>query len=156
MVGMMTTDFDDNQDDLTNNQDDLILNNVSEIDFDNNLNLIIIWTTCISLAEQNPLLLHSRLRYFYIFPLSPEIRILKFWTSWFPSRLITVIFLPDPGVSGVRSMGPGLSMSVPMTPLWNFADEYSGWWWYQLNTIDDANLKQFLAIRNQCHICKLH
>ena len=42
MVGMMTTDFDDNQDDLTNNQDDLILNNVSEIDFDNNLNLIII------------------------------------------------------------------------------------------------------------------
>ena len=32
MVGMMmTTDFDDNQ-------DDLILKNVSEIDFDNNLN----------------------------------------------------------------------------------------------------------------------
>ena len=26
----------------------------------------------------------------------------------------------------------------------------SGWWWYQLNTIDDANLKRSLAIRNQC------
>ena len=28
----------------------------------------------------------------------------------------------------------------------------SGWWWYQLNTIDDANIKRSLAIRNQCHI----
>ena len=32
----------------------------------------------------------------------------------------------------------------------------SGWWWYQLNTIDDANLKRSLAICNQCHICKSH
>ena len=32
----------------------------------------------------------------------------------------------------------------------------SGWWWYQLNTIDDANLKRSLAIRYQCHICKSH
>ena len=32
----------------------------------------------------------------------------------------------------------------------------SGWWWYQLNTIDDANLKRSLTIRNQCHICKSH
>ena len=30
----------------------------------------------------------------------------------------------------------------------------SGWWWYQLNMIDDANIKQSLAIRYQCHICK--
>ena len=28
----------------------------------------------------------------------------------------------------------------------------SGLWWYQFNTIDDANIKQSLAICNQCHI----
>ena len=32
----------------------------------------------------------------------------------------------------------------------------SGWWWYQLNTIDDANIKQSLAICNQYHVCKSH
>ena len=32
------------------------------------------------------------------------------------------LFLPDPGVSGVRSMGPGVSMYLPTTDLWNFAD----------------------------------
>ena len=32
-------------------------------------------------------------------------------------------FLPDPGVSGVRSMGPGVSIYVtPSGTLWNFAD----------------------------------
>ena len=34
-----------------------------------------------------------------------------------------VMFLPDPGVSGVRSMGPGVSIYVtPSGTLWNFAD----------------------------------
>ena len=63
------------------------------------------------------------------------------------------IFLPDPGVSGVRSMGPGVSNYDTFVKLcWC----YSGWWWYQLNTFDDANLKRSLAIRNHCHICKSH
>ena len=65
--------------------------------------------------------------------------------------------LPDPGVSGVRSMGPGVCLSLPtygsfVKLCWCDSD----WWWYQLNTIDDANLKRSLAIRNQCHICKSH
>ena len=69
-----------------------------------------------------------------------------------PSR-----FLPDPGVSGVRSMGPGVSMSLhPSGSFLKLCWCDSGWWWYQLNTIDDANLKRSLAIRNQCHICKSH
>ena len=36
--------------------------------------------------------------------------------------LIVFTFLPDPGVSGVRSMGPGLSMYLRTAVLWNFAD----------------------------------
>ena len=31
-------------------------------------------------------------------------------------------FLADPGVSGVRSVGPGVSMSLSSRPFWNFAD----------------------------------
>ena len=44
-------------------------------------------------------------------------------------------FLPDPGVSGVRSMGPGVSMSLTHSERFlklGWCD--SGWWWYQLNT----------------------
>ena len=44
-------------------------------------------------------------------------------------------FLPDPGVSGVRSMGPGVSIYV--TTSRSFVKLYwcdYGWWWYQLNT----------------------
>ena len=67
------------------------------------------------------------------------------------------LLLPDPGVSGVRSMGPGLS--IYLCTYGSFVKLCwcdSGWWWYQLNTIDDANLKRSLAIRNKCHICKSH
>ena len=59
------------------------------------------------------------------------------------------------------SLGSGLWVPVSLTP---YLQDFwlrlcwcdSGWWWYQLNTIDDANLKWSLAIRNQCHICKSH
>ena len=40
-------------------------------------------------------------------------------------------FLPDPGVSGVRSMGPGVPPSKNFVKLC-WCD--SGSWWYQLNT----------------------
>ena len=36
--------------------------------------------------------------------------------------LFTPKYLPDPGVSGVRSMGPGVPPSLRTTDLWNFAD----------------------------------
>ena len=39
-----------------------------------------------------------------------------------PDRKIPFVFLPDPGVSGVRSMGPGLSNYVHPRTLCNFAD----------------------------------
>ena len=41
-------------------------------------------------------------------------------------------FLPDPGVSGVRSMGPGVCLSRRDFVKLCWCD--SGWWWYQLNT----------------------
>ena len=33
-----------------------------------------------------------------------------------------ILFLPDPGVSGVRSMGPGVHTYLPPRTLRNFAD----------------------------------
>ena len=52
--------------------------------------------------------------------------------------------LPDPGVSGVRSMGPGVSNRT----LWNFADVTLAD--DDTNSIlaNDANIKRSLAIRN--------
>ena len=60
-------------------------------------------------------------------------------------------FLPDPGVSGVRSMGPSVCTSLPTSKTfgWDFADVTLADDEYQLNTIDDANIKQSLAICNQ-------
>ena len=43
-------------------------------------------------------------------------------------------------------MGPGVCTSKTFLKLC-WCD--SVWWWYQLNTIDDAIIKQSLAIRNQ-------
>ena len=43
-------------------------------------------------------------------------------------------FLPDPGVSGVQSMGPGLSNYLHPRTLLRLCWCDSGWWWYQLNT----------------------
>ena len=50
----------------------------------------------------------------------------------------TYLYLPDPGVSGIRSMGLGVSNSKTFG--WDFAD-----WWYQFNTIDDANMNPTLT-----------
>ena len=53
------------------------------------------------------------------------------------------------------SLGSGLcvSMCLYVTDLWlKLCWCHSGWWWYQLNTIDGANIKQFLAICTQCHM----
>ena len=57
------------------------------------------------------------------------------------------------------SLGSGLLVPVSLSNSDRFVKLcwcYSVWWWYQLNTIDDANLKRCLAICNQCHICKSH
>ena len=48
------------------------------------------------------------------------------------------------------------SRCLYVTPSDSFVKLCWCWWWYQLNTIHDANLKRSLAIRNQCHICKSH
>ena len=45
------------------------------------------------------------------------------------------------------SLGSGLWVSASLTPYKTFLKLCwcdSGWWWYQLNTIDDANIKQSL------------
>ena len=57
------------------------------------------------------------------------------------------------------SLGSGLWVPASLTTSKTFVKLCwcdSGWWWYQLNTNDGANVKQFLAICTKCHICKFH
>ena len=49
-----------------------------------------------------------------------------------PMICVFVNLLPDPGVSGVRSMGPGVCTSLRTRTLWKFVESLLMWLWLMM------------------------